>query len=85
MRSRRAETADTNIRHMGYPLSVLSTQLEGVWLFLWPEHIGSPSWARDRRHVPRPMVTAPAGLAGRRCRVAGAAADTGSDKEYRVD
>ena len=39
MRSQIAETADTNIRCMGFPLSVLSTQLEGAWLSLWQEHI----------------------------------------------
>ena len=39
MRSRIAETADTNIRYMGFPLSVLWTQLESAWLFRWPEHI----------------------------------------------
>ena len=37
--SEKSETADTNFRYTGYPLSVLSTQLEGAWLLLWQEHI----------------------------------------------
>ena len=84
MRSRIAETADTIIRYMGYALSVLSTQLEGAWLLRLPEHIEVPLGSRQSS-CPVSDGHSSHRHGGPTLPGEGSAADTGSDKDYRVD